>query len=822
MVDIIVPIYNAYEDLTKCIASIWRNTDLKSNRLLLINDKSTDERILPYLENIMGGNIVVHNSEMNGGFSASVNIGMRYSQENDVVLLNSDTIVTSRWLEKMGECAYTENNIATVTPLSNSATIASIPIIGQDNAIPNNITIDQYADIIEKCSFRHYPQITVAVGFCMYIKRRVLNEIGYFDEKTFGEGYGEENDFCCRAEMMGYKHVLCDDTFIYHKGTASFKDEQKQRLREEHVRVLESRYLGSMRNNHIFCMSKPFQYIRDNIEIYVKLFNGKKNILYILHSDFRKDAVDNIGGTQLHVKDLMEQLTDKYNIYVLTKYANNYRLSGYVDSELYTFVFKNDNINYYPLFRDARQGIILENILAAFRIDLIHVHHISGIMLEIYYVSDKMDIPIVTSIHDYYTLCPAYSLYNIYEQECEGCDIELCGKCLEKRVNIWNGNANYMEKWRLEMYNAMQYNKVLFFPSVSTQQAFERIYPVDAVMKVIGHGVDKTNRAVETIKKYNKERERIRYRIERVNLLNENVVDGWVFLEGMENEDTGVVVQLIQHGQIISQTEARKYERRDVDNAFGGVGRYVHSGFQTRVIKNLIRGKKVDIRILLTKGEEVYLVKELKRVSIRQENVGEGIRAAFIGGMSEIKGCRIASEMIKHAPDIEWYIFGNIDIHEELYRLERNNLHKFGFYNRNDIEMILKLNQIDVVCIMSRCPETFCYTLSEALNARIPVLAYDIGAVGERLKETRTGVLVSASAGIDEILQKIRTVPEGDEWKLAKEHLEKYEHKTTLEMANEYASVYESIFQKGEKKSYYWDAEMLKEAFCKKEKRNRP
>ena len=296
MVDIIVPIYNAYEDLTKCIASIWRNTDLKSNRLLLINDKSTDERILPYLENIMGGNIVVHNSEMNGGFSASVNIGMRYSQENDVVLLNSDTIVTSRWLEKMGECAYTENNIATVTPLSNSATIASIPIIGQDNAIPNNITIDQYADIIEKCSFRHYPQITVAVGFCMYIKRRVLNEIGYFDEKTFGEGYGEENDFCCRAEMMGYKHVLCDDTFIYHKGTASFKDEQKQRLREEHVRVLESRYLGSMRNNHIFCMSKPFQYIRDNIEIYVKLFNGKKNILYILHSDFRKDAVDRVSG----------------------------------------------------------------------------------------------------------------------------------------------------------------------------------------------------------------------------------------------------------------------------------------------------------------------------------------------------------------------------------------------------------------------------------------------------------------------------------------------------------------------------------------------
>lgn len=818
MVDIIVPIYNAYEDLTKCIASIWRNTDLKRNRLLLINDKSTDDRIFSYLETISGENIVVYNSERNYGFSASVNIGMNYSQENDVLLLNSDTIVTSGWLEKIVECAYSEDNIATVTPLSNSATIASIPIVGQDNPIPYNVTIEEYADIIEKCSFKHYPQITVAVGFCMYIKRKVLNEIGYFDEKTFGEGYGEENDFCCRAEMMGYKHVLCDNTFIYHKGTASFKNEQKQRLGQEHVKVLESRYPASMRNNHIFCMSKPFQYIRDNIEMYVKLFNGKKNILYILHSDFRRDAVDNVGGTQLHVKDLTEQLIGKYNVYVLTKYENNYRLSGYIDSELYTFIFRGDNINYYPLFRDARQGRILENILAAFRIDLIHVHHVSGMMLEIYYISDKMDIPIVTSIHDYYTVCPAYSLYNIHEQECDGCDIELCGKCLKQRANIWNGNINYMKKWRLEMYNAMQYNKVLFFPSVSTQRTFERIYPMDVSMKVIGHGVDKTDKSVEVIREYNKKREKIRYRIERVNLLNENVVDGWVFLEGVENADVGVVIQFIQNGKIIYQTDSRKYERRDVDNAFEGTGKYVNSGFQTRVVKNLIKGKKVSIRILLTKGDDVYLVKELKRVSVRQENTGNGIRAAFIGGMSEIKGCRIACEMIRNAPDIEWYIFGNIDIHEELYRLERSNLHKFGFYNRNEIDLILKLNHIEVVCIMSRCPETFCYTLSEALNAKIPVLAYDIGAVGERLKETEVGVLISAGAGVNEILPKIRAVRNSEEWKLAKQHVENYEHKTTSQMANEYDDIYESIFQKEEKKSYHWDAKMIKEAFCRKEK----
>ena len=216
MVDIIIPIYNAYEDLVKCIASIWRYTDLEENRLILVNDRSTDTRISPYLEGISGGNIIISNNTINEGFSASVNVGMKCSDKNDVVLLNSDTIVTKNWLKKIVECAYTDSGIATVTPLSNSATIASIPIIGQDNPIPNNVNIDEYADIIERCSFKDYPQIAVAVGFCMFIKRKVIDEIGFFDAKTFGHGYGEENDFCCRAEMMGYKHVLCDDTFIYH------------------------------------------------------------------------------------------------------------------------------------------------------------------------------------------------------------------------------------------------------------------------------------------------------------------------------------------------------------------------------------------------------------------------------------------------------------------------------------------------------------------------------------------------------------------------------------------------------------------------------
>ena len=219
-VDIVVPIYNAYEYTEECIKSILRNTNLNEHTLLLINDKSPDERILPMLQKYAkensNKNIVVLENEENSGFVKTVNNGMKYSQ-NDVILLNSDTEVTENWLEKIMECAYSNEYIATVTPFTNNGTIFSIPNFGVDNNLPENLSLDEFAKLVEKCSEKRYPEVTTGNGYCMYIKRSVLNEIGLFDDITFEKGYGEEKDFCYRALDYRYINVLCDNTFIYHK-----------------------------------------------------------------------------------------------------------------------------------------------------------------------------------------------------------------------------------------------------------------------------------------------------------------------------------------------------------------------------------------------------------------------------------------------------------------------------------------------------------------------------------------------------------------------------------------------------------------------------
>lgn len=81
-IDIIIPIYNAFDFVKKCIETVIEHTDLTQHTLLLVNDKSTDERILPLLNSFIKENqslnIILIDNKDNQGFVRTVNIGMQY------------------------------------------------------------------------------------------------------------------------------------------------------------------------------------------------------------------------------------------------------------------------------------------------------------------------------------------------------------------------------------------------------------------------------------------------------------------------------------------------------------------------------------------------------------------------------------------------------------------------------------------------------------------------------------------------------------------------------------------------------------------------
>lgn len=765
-VDIIIPVYNGYEDIQLCMASIFQYTDLTQNRVVLVNDKSPDERIVPLLKSYLRDNVELIDAEVNGGFSASVNKGMCYSEDRDVILLNSDTIVTERWVEKITACAYSAPEIGTVTPLSNSATLCSVPVMCQDNQIPVGFTVDSYAQLVEQCSLRKYPRITVAVGFCMFIKREVIQKVGLFDAETFGRGYGEESDFCNRAELYGYCHVMCDDTFIYHKGTASFDTEEKQRLLEAHDKILQERYPAQMNENHQYCVNNPDQYIRENINLYAEVQNNRKNILYLLHYDFRADFALNPGGTELHVRDLMTGLKGQYNIFVLSRNQNDLCLTIYRDDQNTLLRFPIEPVSASPSYTDRRLKKLFRQILSAFHIDLVHIHHVLGLSLDMFYCAHEMNIPVIATLHDYYYICPTIKLLNDEGIFCGGCvAADKCAQCLKKQVHIAT-QVDYMTQWRSKNEKALALCERLIVPSAVTAKVYSAVFPALADrMCVIEHGSDRLEVEEEKIEiDHVEQTETARICVDYLfdqESAPENV-SGWAFLEGVDTQETEVLLELTDCEDMKHYIPARRFPRADVQaQEADGDECCSHAGFTVYVPRYRCIAGALQIRVLLRYKDRVFtdgLVLHVDYYGTRVIGSSHGeneLRVGFIGGMVPAKGSIRAYELITNSPaDIHWYIFGTIG-DPQLAQLEQDNLTKMGTYERDEIYQLLRDHQIDLICILPTWAETFCYTLSEAWLAGVPVLATDMGAVGARVKASGAGIVVSGDASADEILSQI-------------------------------------------------------------------
>lgn len=228
-VTIIIPVYNAIEEVKNCLDSVLLHTPREVN-VIVINDGSTDQNISALLVEYNGkGSIQVLSNNGNIGYTKTVNRGIKEAGTNDVILLNSDTIVTPCWLQSMRASAYAAPRIGTVTAMGDNAGAFSFPKQGEHNPKPEHLTHEEYAAFLVDKTFNcEFVDVPTGSGFCFYIRRALIDDIGDFDEMLFPRGYGEENDFCMRANVSDWQNIITSWTFIYHVRTASFKGEKEK------------------------------------------------------------------------------------------------------------------------------------------------------------------------------------------------------------------------------------------------------------------------------------------------------------------------------------------------------------------------------------------------------------------------------------------------------------------------------------------------------------------------------------------------------------------------------------------------------------------
>lgn len=248
-ITILLPVYNAYPLMVQCLDRILHHTDLRW-RIVIVEDASTDAAVRPFLRawaaNRPHGQVTLIEHEKNLGFMASVNAAFDViltrptSDTGPVVLLNSDALVPADWASRL-VAPLAAGNVASVTPMSNDAEIASVPAICARYDLA-----DGQAGAIDALARRLSPDHASApaptgVGFCMAMNRQYLDQVPRFDS-CFGRGYGEEVDWCRKAGQMGGRHLVIANLFVEHRGGASFGDQEKKALVARNNNIISTRY----------------------------------------------------------------------------------------------------------------------------------------------------------------------------------------------------------------------------------------------------------------------------------------------------------------------------------------------------------------------------------------------------------------------------------------------------------------------------------------------------------------------------------------------------------------------------------------------------
>lgn len=237
-IDIVIPVYEGAEETRRCVESVLANPNAATIEIVVVDDASPNPAIVAYVESLRDSRkVTLLRNEANEGFVRSVNRGMALHPDRDVILLNSDTEVANDWVDRLAAAAHGPGKTATVTPFSNNATVCSYPYYGWEGDVPGTLGLAALDRLFAITHRGNVVDLPTAVGFCMFIRRDCLAQVGPFDAERFGRGYGEENDFSMRAAKAGWRNVLACDVFVFHEGSVSFSD-QRHALMESGAKAL--------------------------------------------------------------------------------------------------------------------------------------------------------------------------------------------------------------------------------------------------------------------------------------------------------------------------------------------------------------------------------------------------------------------------------------------------------------------------------------------------------------------------------------------------------------------------------------------------------
>ncbi|TNE65694.1 MAG: glycosyltransferase [Alphaproteobacteria bacterium] len=439
-IDIIVPVYRGYDETLRCLYTVLTARNEAKSNLVVIDDRSPEPELSERLEELAAqGLFTLLANEENLGFVRTVNRGMALHDDRDVVLLNSDTEVYDFWLDRMLDHAKADPGIATITPLSNNATICSYPITLTNNSYDVEQSGAELTETAYRVNKGQAVDVPTGVGFCFYIRRASLQQVGDFDEAAFAKGYGEENDFCVRVEQAGWRNILALDVYVRHHGEVSFA-EGASKAQAKGLTALVSKHPGYLASVHNYIKRDPARAARARLDA-ARLSAAFDNIaLFVAHNWG--------GGIDRNIDDLITELRDEgvEAIVMRSLGTKSEHVSFDAGKSLLVPNLENLHVN-------ADADLIAE-ILAILSPRLVHVHSLIGFLPTardaVMAMVRGAGVPYYFTFHDYAPICAHGQFVTPAGEYCGEPGPDGCRGCLKQYppVNGWVDVAAYQAAYR--------------------------------------------------------------------------------------------------------------------------------------------------------------------------------------------------------------------------------------------------------------------------------------------------------------------------------------------------------------------------------------
>lgn len=224
---VIVPVYEDLDATTACLDSLRDQTLSNATfAVVVVEDASPNPQITAELETrARRGDFTLIRNPRNLGFAASVNAAAATRTDGEILILNADTLLPPRALERLLAVLHADPEIGTVTPLSNNGELTSFPVPHAFNPLPPHDKLLAW-DAAAEAQAAAPIDLPNGIGFCLLVRRTCWERLGGI-ATIYGRGYYEDVDLCLRARDLGFRNVCATNLIVGHAGSRSFKAKKR-------------------------------------------------------------------------------------------------------------------------------------------------------------------------------------------------------------------------------------------------------------------------------------------------------------------------------------------------------------------------------------------------------------------------------------------------------------------------------------------------------------------------------------------------------------------------------------------------------------------